>query len=396
MIHYRTLNEYTAEYQNIFDTRDSESMTRLFSATQSQMTAELTLLWGDLFVNVHSTGDNTADIANLRLKTSLVYNMMLDKYTKMQSLFSIEYAPLENYNMVESGTTSSTGTGEGTTEVADSGTISNNTTDNSTGEHTTAVTGTNTETRNLETTLTSTSEDETTGTDTTTRNTTDATTYNTLDTTANTDVVTNNTTDTLTHGLTSVTSGISTSSSENTTTDKVAPFDTEQFFNDNQSTSGTTNSGTDSNTVTNSGNDTTAHTGTITTNTNGTAARTGTDTVTHTGNDTNNNHSITETTKTDSGSNTGSVENSTISNTNDRDLQSRVTAITGSTSTETTTTYSDSKEENGSHTLTRRGNIGVTTAQQMLESELELIPKKQVKFEFYNDLKRLILIGLYF
>ena len=166
------------------------------------------------------------------------------------------------------------------------------------------------------------------------------------------------------------------------------------FFN--QSTSGTTNSGTDSNTVTNSGNDTTAHTGTITTNTNGTAARTGTDTVTHTGNDTNNNHSITETTKTDSGSNTGSVENSTISNTNDRDLQSRVTAITGSTSTETTTTYSDSKEENGSHTLTRRGNIGVTTAQQMLESELELIPKKQVKFEFYNDLKRLILIGLYF
>ena len=82
MIHYRTLNSYVAEYQNIFDVRDSESMARLFSATQTQMSTELDLLYGNLFVNIHSIGDSTADIANLRLKTSLVYNMMLEKYTK--------------------------------------------------------------------------------------------------------------------------------------------------------------------------------------------------------------------------------------------------------------------------------------------------------------------------
>lgn len=327
MIHYRTLSDYAAEYQNIFDTRDSESMTRLFSATQTQMTAELTLLWGGLFVNVHSTGDSTADIANLRLKTSLVYNMMLDKYTKMQSLFSIEYAPLENYNMVENGSVDLTGANDGTSNVTDS--------------------GTNTEVRDLATSYTSTGQDSETGSNTVT--------YDTTDT------VTHNTTDTTTFGRSVATTGNTTNTLNNTSTDTVAPFDSEVFFNNTQTTDATSNTGTDSSNVVNSGQDSTK--------------ATGTDTTAHTGTEATSSSNTTNTTKTDSATNTGSVDT-----TNNR---------------ESSTSYSDNKTENTTHTLTRHGNIGVTTSQQMLQSELELIPKRQLKFEFYNDLKRLILIGLY-
>lgn len=327
MIHYRTLSDYAAEYQNIFDSRDSESMTRLFSATQAQMTAELTLLWGNLFVNVHSTGDSTSDITNLRLKTSLVYNMMLDKYTKMQSLFSIEYAPLENYNMVESGSVDLTGTNDGTSNVTDS--------------------GTNTEIRDLATSYTSTGQDSTTGSNTVT--------YDTTDT------VTHNTTDTTTFGRSVATTGSTSNTLNNTSTDTVAPFDSEVFFNNSQTTGATSNTGTDSSNVVNSGQDSTK--------------ATGTDTTAHTGTEGISSSSTTNTTKTDSGTNTGSVD--TTSN------------------TESSTTYTDNKTENTTHNLTRHGNIGVTTSQQMLMSELELIPKRQLKFEFYNDIKQLILIGIY-
>lgn len=327
MIHYRTLSDYVTEYQNIFDTRDSESMTRLFSATQAQMSSELALLYGSLLVNIHSIGDSTSDIANLRLKTSLVYNMMLDKYTKMQSLFSIEYEPLENYNMVESGSDSLTGTNDGTSDVTDS--------------------GTNTEVRDLATSYTSTGQDSETGSNTVT--------YDTTDT------VTHNTTDTTTFGHTVATTGNTSNTLNNTTTDTVAPFDSETFFNNTQTTDANTSTGTDTSNVVNSGQDSTK--------------ATGTDTTAHTGTEATSSSNTANTTKTDNGTNTGSVD--TTSN------------------RESSTSYSDNKTENTTHTLTRHGNIGVTTSQQMLQSELELIPKRQLKFEFYNDIKKLLLIGIY-
>lgn len=328
MIHYRTLSDYVTEYQNIFDTRDSESMTRLFSATQAQMSSELALLYGNLPVNIHSIGDSTADITNLRLKTSLVYNMMLDKYTKMQSLFSIEYEPLENYNMVESGTDDVTGTNESTTNATDS--------------------GTNTEVRDLATSYTSTGQDTATGSNTVT--------YDTTDT------VTHNTTDTTTFGHTVATTGNTSNTLNNTTTDTVAPFDSDTFFNNTQTTGANTSTGTDTSSVVNSGQDS--------------AKSTGTDTTAHAGTESTSSSNTTNTTKTDSGTNTGSVETTNA--------------------TQSSTLYSGNTTENTTHTLTRHGNIGVTTSQQMLQSELELIPKRQLKFEFYNDIKQLILIGLYF
>lgn len=324
---YKTLSEFGMTNASIFHNSDRSSMIRLFGADQNQMTNELVLMWGSLLVNVPITGDDTTDLSRLRTLTSYVFNMYLEKYARMSELFSINYSPLENYNMIETGNDSITGTNGGSSSVTDS--------------------GTNKEVRNLATSYTSTGQDETTNSNTVTHNTTDTLTHNTSDIT--------------TFGRKVATTGSSSSTLDSTSTDTVAPFDSDAFFNNTQSNGVSSNTGTDTSNVTNSGHDSTQVTGT--------------DTTTHTGTESTSSSSVTDTTKTDSGTNTGSID--TTSN------------------TQSSTTYSDNKSENTTHTLTRRGNIGVTTSQQMLESELELIPKKQIKFEFYNDLKRLILIGIY-
>ena len=325
---YKTLSEYAMTNASIFQTSDRSSMRRLFGADQDQMTNELMLMWGGLLVNVPVTGNDNTDLSRLKTQTSYVFNMFFDKYVRMYDLFAINYSPLENYNMTESGSDNLTGTNGGTSSVTDS--------------------GTNKELRNLATSYTSTGKDETTDSSTVTHNTTDALTHNTRDIT--------------TFGRKVATTGSTSSTLDNTSTDTVAPFDSDAFFNNTQTTGSSSNTGTDTSNVTNSGHDDTQISGT--------------DTTTHTGTDTTASSSTTDTTKTDSGTNTGSVD---ITN-----------------SAQSSTTYSDNKSENTTHTLTRRGNIGVTTSQQMLEAELELIPKRQIKFEFYNDLKRLILIGLYY
>ena len=325
---YKTLSDFAATNGNIFQASDSASMTHLFGTDQIQMTSELVMMSGNVLVNVPVTGNDDTDLSHLRTLTSTVFNMYIDKYTKMHELFSIDYEPLENYNMVESGSDSLTGANDGNSSATDS--------------------GTNTEVRDLATSYISTGQDSETGSNTIT--------YNTTDT------VTHNTTDTTTFGRSVATTGSTSNTLNNTSTDTVAPFDSEVFFNNTQTTGATSNTGTDTSSVVNSGQDSTK--------------ATGTDTTAHTGTEGTSSSNTTNTTKTDSGTNTGSVETTN--------------------STQSSTSYRDSKTENTTHNLTRRGNIGVTTAQQMLVSELELIPKKQVKFEFYNDLKRLMLIGLYF
>lgn len=324
---YKTLGEFGMTNANIFNNSDRSSMKGLFGTDQNQMTNELVLMWGGLLVNVPVTGDDSTDLSRLRTLTSYVFNLYFDKYVHMFDLFAINYSPLENYNMTESGSDNLTGTNGGTSSVTGS--------------------GTNKEVRNLATSYTSTGQDETTNSNTVTHNTTDTLTHNTRDIT--------------TFGRKVATTGSSSSTLDNTSTDTVAPFDSDAFFNNTQTTGVSSNTGTDTSNVTNSGHDDTQISGT--------------DTTTHTGTDATASSSTTDTTKTDSGTNTGSID--TTNN------------------AQSSTTYSDNKSENTTHTLTRRGNIGVTTSQQMLEAELELIPKKQIKFEFYNDLKRLILIGIY-
>lgn len=279
---YKTLSEFTTINASIFQPSDRSSMRRLFGADQDQLTQELTLLWGSLLVNVPVTGDDSTDLARLRTLTSTVFNLYFEKYARMSELFSINYSPLENYNMTESGSDNLTGTNGGTSSVTDS--------------------GTNKEVRNLATSYTSTGKDETTDSSTVTHNTTDT--------------VTHNTTDTVTFGHNVATTGSSSSTLDNTSTDTVAPFDSNAFFNNSQTTGVSSNTGTDTSNVTNSGQDSTQVTGT--------------DTTTHTGTESTSSSSVTDSTKTDSGTNTGTVDitNSAQSSTTYSDNRSENTTHT--------------------------------------------------------------------
>ena len=123
-----------------------------------------------------------------------------------------------------------------------------------------------------------------------------------------------------------------------------------------------TDTGTD--TTTHTGTDTTTHTGTDTVTDTGTDTdtHTGTDTTTHTGTDT-----MTET-GTDTQTHTG-------------------TDTVVRTGTETTT-------HTGTETLSRAGNIGVTTSQQMLQSEFE-VRKIDLTDIIYNDIDKILCLQSY-
>ena len=138
------------------------------------------------------------------------------------------------------------------------------------------------------------------------------------------------------------------------------------------------------------------------------------------------NYSMTET-ETETGTNTGTVTNSgTDTGTKTRttesnaegtangfiyaydqndpgipspsDKQTTTNDVTGSESDTESGSHSDTRTDNLAHSITkshtRSGNIGVTTSQQMLESELELW-----KYDFfegvYNDLDQILTIPIY-
>ena len=55
----------------------------------------------------------------------------------------------------------------------------------------------------------------------------------------------------------------------------------------------------------------------------------------------------------------------------------------------------DVDKETGSRTLTRSGNIGVTTSQQMLESEMKIRALYNMTTIIYNDVDSVLTIPLY-
>ena len=105
----------------------------------------------------------------------------------------------------------------------------------------------------------------------------------------------------------------------------------------------------------------------------------------------------------------GEAENTSATSSTDRIVNGRIEAgnpaAFGYTDTESftnrvnTKTYNNVKDQDGgtdttSHTLTRSGNIGVTTTQQMLESERELANFNILK-DFFDELSKEILLGVY-
>lgn len=105
----------------------------------------------------------------------------------------------------------------------------------------------------------------------------------------------------------------------------------------------------------------------------------------------------------------GEAENTSATSSTDRIVNGRVEsgnpAAFGYTDTESftqrvdTKTYNNVKDQSSGndtteHTLTRSGNIGVTTTQQMLESERELA-RFNIIDEFCKELNKQILLGVY-
>lgn len=72
----------------------------------------------------------------------------------------------------------------------------------------------------------------------------------------------------------------------------------------------------------------------------------------------------------------------------------KVTTNGTNTGTETTVT-SGNDETNTNHTITRHGNIGVTTTQQMLSSEIELWQWNFFNQVLFPDIDRVLVISIY-
>ena len=247
-----------------------------------------------------------------------------DMAWRLYSAFAAEYKPLENYSMTESGedtrTTSRTATEESTRGVDETlkktGTITHS------GESGSTSSESATRTDALK------SELKRTGTVGVTAQDTGKTTDGTTRTTTNT--------------------GTQSTSSTGQSINGVSAYDGTDFSDRDKQTNSTNDTRTDdlSSTVTNSGD--------INTTANSTATTTNdtTDTTTDTGTQTN---ALTGTT---SGTSSDTQTNDTTDTTN------------RSESAQTNTT--DSGTDKTNHSLTRSGNIGVTTSQQMLTSEVYL------------------------
>ena len=59
-----------------------------------------------------------------------------------------------------------------------------------------------------------------------------------------------------------------------------------------------------------------------------------------------------------------------------------------------TNTRKETGNESTQHTLTRKGNIGVTTTQQMIQAEREVAVFSIVEI-FLEDIAKIILLGVY-
>ena len=274
----------------------------------------------------------------------MVYQTNLRKYNMMIDAYIAEYDPISNYDMTE------TSTDTRTPNLSVAATQSLNTSIRSTGTQTNGISSTventGTQTNGISSTIENTgtqtdgisSTVNNTGTQTTDIDNTQSRANNQTKTTIDTP---NNYTDTTTH--------------------TVDPYDGSGLRNEYVDTS--VRSGSTQTAESYSGQpDTTIDDGTTLRTDNLTQTTTGTNTRTD------------DLTQTTTGTNTRTdnlTQTTTGTNTRTDDLTQ---ATTGTNTNNTLTTGTDTN----THTLTRRGNIGVTTSQQMLESQLALAAKMNI------------------
>lgn len=179
---------------------------------------------------------------------------------------------------------------------------------------------------------------------------------------------------------------------------------------------------TGTNTTTMTGTDTNAKTGTETLNMTGTDthAKTGTETLNMTGTDTTNHTGNTENevsafnsssyvdnskdTQNTTDAETRNMSDATTYNTTDAETRNMSDATTFNTTNLETRNMTDTETRNTTdttsggndeaRTLTRSGNIGVTTNQQMLQSEIEL-RKWNFFLSVFNDIDSMLTLSIY-
>lgn len=276
--------------------------------------------------------DGEISDSNRLLIAQSILAMYKNSWTRLYDLSKSQYEPLENYNMVENMTNDQTVHQKGTTSTR---------TDNLS----TAKNGTDTETKNL-------TDTETVAlTDTQTKNLTDQETKNLTDGKTGTETLVIDRDEVATPALT-------------TTTDN-----TLYGFNSSVAVP------TDSQTVENTGTGTTATDSTDTTTFNTSETYTGTDTTTHTGTD------ALAKTGTDTFQHTGT--DAMQYNNTEAHTGTQAVAVTGS----------DTDTRN--YELTRSGNIGVTTSQQMAQSEIELWKWNYFRDVVFRDIDRTLALRIY-
>lgn len=265
----------------------------------------------------------------VNMLASTIYNINGLNWTKLWATLNMQYNPIENYNMIEEMTDDET-----VTEYGKTITRTNNL------SH--AKTGTETETPDITETRTDNLTHAKSGTETTTPDIEEERTDRLSHTKTGTEQIQPNTTETTTPNL------------SNTTTNGLYGFNSATASD--SSTSATSATGT--NTVTKTGTETTTY--------NTTEGNTGTQTTTKTGTE----EIAYDIDETETGTQTVTRDgtNQVTYNVSETDTGTSADAATGS----------DVNTRN--YLLTRSGNIGVTTSQQMIESERELW-----KFNFFRD-----------
>lgn len=118
-----TLNEVLTAF-DITDFIPDEVET-FFNKSGTEITRELNLLYGDLYINRLAPSNKLVAESYLNSVTSTVFSMYYDKYREMLALNEIDYNPLDNYNMQENGTDNGTRTGKTTTDTEDTARHSN-------------------------------------------------------------------------------------------------------------------------------------------------------------------------------------------------------------------------------------------------------------------------------
>lgn len=272
--------------------------------------------------------------ANMGKLAGYLETMYSQNWQKLYATLNFEYDPISNYDMTESSEDSRQV--NETTEDANTTSV----------EYNESLTGDNTQTRDLKTTDTG--------------------------TVATTD-------DTETSGTNDLTKGGSvkddTSKTVNTT---------------NNTTENTTNSGSDNvfgyNSTSAVPSTSTSDTGETTTNTTGENTETGSSTTTY---------NTTDTTTTSETVNKSVDETRNLSNTDTGTITTESTDTkSGTSDTKNTGNSTKTSTDTNTHTLTRKGNIGVTTSQQMIQSERDLWA-----FQFYDrvfsDIDKLLTIPVY-